>query len=303
MTYAQDPPPNAINATRASATTACAAAVDSEPDSSLWRRAIEASAHAMLIGSAVAPDFLIEHVNSAFERITGFRAADVLGRSCRVLQRGEIEQPGLEHIRIALREGRSADAVVRNYREDGTMFWVHMFVAPIHDKAGRLTHFVSSQYDVTSTKTLEAQLQYQATHDDLTGLPNRILLSDRLNQTLHAAARGEQQVWVAFISLDRFKSVNDSLGHHAGDTFLKTVSARLSKAIRSSDTVARWGGDEFALLMPGSAHPGFIGAAVERLMRAVGEVIAYDGQEYVLTCSIGVAAYPADAAGVDGLLH
>ncbi len=303
MTYAQQPPSSAIKAQCDSTVPAGAAALDMETDSNLWRRAIDASAHAMLIGSAVAPDFVIEHVNTAFERTTGFRAADVLGCSCRVLQRGEIDQPGLEHIRHALREGISADAVVRNYREDGTLFWVHMFVAPIHDKNGVLTHFVSSQYDVTSNKTLEAQLQYQATHDDLTALPNRLLLRDRAGQALHAAARAGQEVWVAFVSLDRFKSVNDSLGHRAGDTFLKAVSARLSNAVRSSDTVARWGGDEFAVLMPGSANVGFVSAAVERLIHAVGEVIAYDGQEYVLTCSIGVAVYPADAGGVDGLLH
>ncbi|MES2265034.1 MAG: EAL domain-containing protein [Pseudomonadota bacterium] len=272
------------------------------PEDNLWRRAIEASAHAMLIGRANAPDFVVEYVNSAFEHTTGFSAADVIGQSARVLQRDDLDQPGLEHIRCALRGGYPADAVVRNYRADGTLLWIHMFVAPIRNAAGAVTHFVSSQYDVTHTKELEAQLQYQMTHDALTGLPNRILLRDRLTQALLAAARAAQPMWVIFVSLDRFKSVNDSLGHDGGDTFLKVIAGRLSKAVRACDTVARWGGDEFAVLMPGSADTLLVGTALERLLLAVGEVIPYKGQEYAVTCSIGVAAYPADAESVEGLL-
>lgn len=268
-----------------------------------WLRAVEASSHAMAITSATGPDFLFEFVNDAFEKMTGYGASDVVGQSPRILQNGDRVQPGLDHIKHALREGCAADAVIRNYRKDNSLFWNHMFVAPMRDESGVITHFISSQYDVTKTKELEAKLLYLATHDELTNLPNRTLLRDRLSHAIASAARLNQHVWVAFISIDRFKSVNESLGHFAGDSFLRVIASRLSNSVRASDTVARWGGDEFVAIMPGATEAPLATAALERILSAVCEPIEHDGQEYVLTCSIGVASSPGDALDADGLLQ
>ncbi len=271
-------------------------------DTRPWRRAVEASAHAMVICSAVSPDFPIEYVNAAFEEITGYESAELVGQSCRILQGDDKAQEGIDHIRDALYAGRSVNAVVRNYRKNKSLFWNHLFIAPVRDELGTLTHFVASQYDVTETKELETKLLYLATHDDLTGLPNRTLLRDRLAQAILAAARFENQVWVAFVGLDRFKSVNDSLGHYGGDAFLRVISGRLVNAVRACDTVARWGGDEFVVILLGPLTTPLATAALERLMQAVSAGINYEGQEYVVTCSVGVAAFPTDSLVADGLL-
>lgn len=271
---------------------------------SLRQRAIEASANAMVITRAEAPDFVIDYVNPAFERITGYAAAEVIGRNCRFLQGEDRDQPGLEELRLALREQREGNAVLRNYRKDNSLFLNHLFIAPLRDADGRVTHFVASQYDITAAKQLEARLLHLAHHDELTGLPNRALLRDRLLQAISSAERNGRRLWIVFVSLDRFKVINDSFGHSGGDDFLKVVAARLHDAVRGADTVARWGGDEFAILMPEQGNEeGLCTAALQRIMAAVNAAITFEGQEFVLTCSMGVSGYPQDGAEVDTLLE
>ncbi|MBC7456302.1 MAG: EAL domain-containing protein [Massilia sp.] len=270
---------------------------------SAYKSAIDASANAMVITRAAAPDFIIDYVNPAFERITGYSAAEVIGHNCNFLQGDDRDQSGIDEIRLALREQRAGNAVLRNYRKDGTLFWNHLFIAPVRGADGALSHFVASQYDITQAKQLEAELLHLAHHDELTGLPNRALLRDRLSQAILAARRGGDRIWVAFVSLDRFKAINDSFGHAGGDSFLTIIAQRLHGAIRGADTAARWGSDEFAILMPEHNKGGLATAALERIMAAVNRVIPYEGQQVVLTCSIGVAAYPDDGLDVDSLLE
>lgn len=171
------------------------------------------------------------------------------------------------------------------------------------DDDGVVTHFVASQYDITATKDLEAKLLYQATHDDLTSLPNRALLRDRLTNAIATASRSatKQKIWVAFITLDRFKSVNESLGHGAGDRFLIEIGLKLNRVVRGADTVARWGGKEFVVLMPGQQE-GDGTAVLQRIIAAVGSPLVFSGQEYAISCSVGVASYPEDGDQVESLL-
>ncbi|MFL6717899.1 MAG: putative bifunctional diguanylate cyclase/phosphodiesterase [Burkholderiaceae bacterium] len=269
----------------------------------LHQRSVEASANAMIITSATAPEFAIEYVNPAFERITGFSAAEAVGRSCKFLQAGDDEQEGLAEIRSALREQRAANAVLRNYRKDGTPFWNHLYIAPVSDVQGTVTHFVVSQYDVTETRDAQEALRHLATHDALTGLPNRTLLHDRLQRMMAAAQRHSSHIWVVFLDLDRFKFFNDSLGHKAGDAFLKIVAERLQHVLRQTDTVARLGGDEFILLL--SEQPGtrlnFV--LLDRIAHAVGQGILFEQKEFFLNCSMGVAAYPADGVDANTLIE
>ncbi|WP_426210266.1 putative bifunctional diguanylate cyclase/phosphodiesterase [Massilia sp. TWP1-3-3] len=270
---------------------------------SAYKSALEASANAMVITRAVAPHFIIEYVNPAFERITGYTAAEVVGRNCNFLQGDDRNQAGIDEIRLALREQRAGNAVLRNYRKDGTLFWNHLFVAPVRSADGVLSHFVASQYDITEARQREAQLLHLAHHDELTGLPNRALLRDRLLHAIAAARRNGSRIWIAFVSLDRFKAINDSFGHGGGDKFLKVIAARLHGDIRGGDTAARWGSDEFAILMPEQNEDQLANAALERIMAVVNTAIRYEGQEVVLTCSIGVAGYPDDGLDVDSLLE
>lgn len=157
--------------------------------------------------------------------------------------------------------------------------------------------------DISERKRLEKQLVEQAKHDALTGLPNRILLNERLKEAISYAQRYTQAVWVIFIDLDRFKFINDSLGHSAGDLLLKHIAGRLIAATRESDTVARLGGDEFVLVLPDRACDRIPLNMIRRLMDSLLEPISIEGRELTLTCSMGVAMFPADSETPEALIE
>ena len=272
-------------------------------DLRLHQRSVEASANAMVITSATEPDYPIVYVNPAFERITGYSAAEALGRNCKFLQGGDSGQEGLEEIRRALRERRAGNAVLRNYRKDGTPFWNHLYIAPVTAADGEVSHFVASQYDVTETRNYQEALRHLATHDTLTGLPNRALLHDRLQRAMAAAQRHRSQIWVVFLDLDRFKFFNDSLGHKAGDAFLKAVAERLQNVLRQTDTVARLGSDEFVLILCEQPGTRLNFVLLDRISHAVGQSMLFGQKEFFLNCSMGVAAYPADGVDADVLIE
>ncbi len=268
----------------------------------LRERAIESSANAIIISSAKLPDYLVEYVNPAFERITGYSASDMIGRNLEVLQGDDHDQIGLEEIRSALREKRSANAVFRSYRKDGTLFWNELYVAPVKDSSGRVSHFVTSLYDITEMKSYEAELEHQARHDTLTGLANRNVLSDRLSQAIVYGELYGHRVWVLFVDLDRFKFVNDTLGHNAGDLLLKEVASRLKSFTREADTIARLGSDEFVLILPERLDEELSVGLIQGMMDAIARPLQIEGYDFFLSCSIGVAVYPNDGADPESLL-
>jgi diguanylate cyclase (GGDEF)-like protein/PAS domain S-box-containing protein len=262
--------------------------------SHLRERAIEASVNAIAI-TAATPGSPTVYVNPAFERVTGYSRADMLGQSPRLLYGADLDQPGVEEVRAAIRERRDAHTVVRCYRKDGTLFWNELSISPVRDEQGVVTHFVSFQHDITALKAYESELRHQATHDALTGLPNRALLADRLLQTMHHSERKGHVLWLVSIDLDRFKFTNSRLGHKGGDRLLQAVAERLQLAVRPVDTVARMGGDEFALmLLPEPGAPGPRADQLQRVLDCLAAPLHIDGQELFLTCSTGIAVYPDD---------
>jgi len=268
----------------------------------LRERAIDASANAIIILNATPPDYLIEYVNPAFERITGYSLNEVVGQCFRFLQSDDYDQPSIDEIRASLREKREGHVTLRNQRKDGSSFWNDIYIAPVSDRSGDVSHFVVTQYDITSTKRYEAELEFQANRDVLTGLANRNLLRDRLRQAVAYAERYGHPVWVVFIDLDRFKFVNDTLGHRAGDLLLNKVAERLLGAVRLTDTVARLGGDEFAILLVERTDERLTVASVQRIMDALSAPLTVDGHEFFVTCSTGVATYPTDGHDADVLI-
>ena len=280
-----------------------AARMHNEKSLRLRERIIEVSANAIILCSADAPGYLIEYVNPAFERITGYGASEVIGQRLEDLQGPEDERKDMHAITAALREQREGKAIVRNFRKDGSSYWSELFVAPVRDDGdGPVSHFVVAQYDISTVMRFEQELEFQSRHDILTGLANRLLLRERLEQAMAVARRSALPLWVVFIDLDRFKFVNDTLGHDAGDLVLKSVAERLRDATREVDTVARLGGDEFVLLLPqhGNGDPGV--AILQRILDAVAQPLQLGEYEFFLSCCMGVAVYPDDGTDADTLI-
>lgn len=275
---------------------------ESEAALKLRDRAIESSVNAIIITDARAPGEPIVYVNPAFERITGFLATEAVGRNWSFLHGDDTDQAGLENIRAAIRGTREGHAVLRNYRKDGSLFWNELFVAPVRDPEGGVSHFVGVLNDITDNRRYQEELEHQANHDSLTGLPNRNLLRDRISQAIVFADRYDQVAVIAFLDLDNFKLVNDSLGHDAGDQMLKLAAGRLASSLRASDTVARIGGDEFVLVLHFAAGDGMIGQHVQRLLTSIAQPFNINGREVFVTCSVGVSIYPQDGKDGDTLL-
>ena len=268
----------------------------------LTERVIEVSSNAVIICSADAPGYEIEYVNPAFEKITGYTAEEVVGRNLESLQGSSQDQQNIQEIRSALREKREGRALLRNYRKDGSDYWNDIFIAPVRDDAGTISHFVVAQYDITAVVRFEAELEYQAKHDSLTGLANRNLLRERLSQAISEAERDGTPIWVLFVDVDRFKFVNDTLGHEAGDAILQVLAIRLQSAVREADTVARLGGDEFVLVLPEHIEDSSGLNVLQQILDAVAQPLVINDHEFFLTCSIGVATYPIDGTTAESLI-
>jgi diguanylate cyclase (GGDEF)-like protein/PAS domain S-box-containing protein len=260
----------------------------------LQSRALDACVNAVLITATTEKGNVIEYANPAFKRITGYEPSEVIGRDCRFLQGDDREQDGLESIRRGLAANTEVSAVLRNYRKDGALFWNQLFVAPVPNVQGQTTHHIGVINDVTDLIRYQEQLEYQANYDGLTRLPNRNLLRDRLQHAIETARRRETRLAVVFIDLDGFKNVNDSLGHSVGDRLLAVVAERLLRCARSSDTVARHGGDEFVIVLPDMADEQPLIAWMERVRAAISEPVLLDGTELYVGCSMGASLFPQD---------
>jgi diguanylate cyclase (GGDEF)-like protein/PAS domain S-box-containing protein len=273
----------------------------------LRNRAIESSQDAIVITSCLLQGNPVVYVNPAFERITGFSFDEAIeGGVGRLFVHDEQAAP--PELLLAMREHCEGRAVLQSHRKDDTVFWNEVRVAPVCDIAGRATHFVFTMSDITKARDSEEKLERMASHDALTGLPNRRMLMDRLSQAVALGERGNYVVAVAFIDLDRLKFVNDNFGHEAGDVLLKTVADRMAACVRKSDTVARLGGDEFVIVSLHStthasmlAYP-HIKEMLQKIQGVLAEPIEFGGEAFSVTCSIGVSVFPQHGDDADNLL-
>jgi diguanylate cyclase (GGDEF)-like protein/PAS domain S-box-containing protein len=268
----------------------------------LRQHAVDATLEGIVMVDASTQDYPILYVNPGFERMTGYSAAEVLGRNCRFLQGPDTDDMAREEIRAALREQRPAQTVLKNYRKDGTAFWNSLRIAPVRDENGALTHYVAVQTDISERMRYEEELARRANHDSLTGLPNRALFFDRVQQAILAAAPAHAPLAVAFVDLDHFKVFNDSIGHDAGDQVLKIVAHRLRDHLDDTETLARFGGDEFVILFPRVEHAAGIERRLKAAMGALARPAVIAGQEVSICASIGLAIYPHDADSAEKLV-
>jgi diguanylate cyclase (GGDEF)-like protein/PAS domain S-box-containing protein len=273
-----------------------------EEDLKLRDRAIESSVSAICITDNLARDNPMVYVNPAFERITGYSSQEVLGRNARLLQGTDLAQPELITIRAALHDQRPCHVVLRNYRKDGSMYWNELNISPVRNDAGVVTHYIGVHSDITDAKTHQDELARQANHDSLTGLPNRNLLWDRIDRACARTQRYGGFAAVAFLDLDNFKVVNDSLGHSLGDHLLRAVAARLESSLRAMDTVARLGGDEFVLVLSDHKNEQSVSGELQRIVQSFSQPFVVDGRDVFITASVGVALYPQDAKDPETLM-
>ena len=241
--------------------------------------------------------------NHALSVISGYSAQEIMDSTPHLFSSGSYEPVFWEEMWRDILAGKLWNGDVLNRRKDGVLYSVLQSITPLYDEAGDITHFLCLQQDVSEKKELEQKIAYLAYHDMLTGLPNRTLFNDRMNQAITQAKRDQAQFSLLFIDLDGFKEVNDTLGHGAGDQLLQMVAERLRTCVREGDTVARLGGDEFIVLLRDvGSHEGLTNISqkiIERIAEKyeLGEDIAY------VTASVGISRYPRDAQLAEHLLR
>jgi len=262
-------------------------------------RALEQTADAVVITDR---DGVIEYVNPAFEGITGFSRDETIGRKPSLVKSDRQDQAFYQRLWEIIIGGAAFSDVFINRRKDGRLYYEEKTITPLKDEAGRITHFVSTGKDVTDRVQTEERLQHMAQHDALTDLPNRVLLLDRLSQALARARWHERNVAVMFIDLDRFKTINDTLGHEIGDRLLQRLGERLGRCVREGDTIARFGGDEFVILLDDIASEHDISAVAQKLLQAFAPPFEIDRQYLYVTASIGVSVFPSDGEDPGTLL-
>ncbi|MET0284372.1 MAG: PAS domain S-box protein [Polyangiales bacterium] len=251
----------------------------------LSQRALASVSDGVLITDPTQPDNPVVYCNASFERITGYREQDLVGRSCRVLQGDDRDQPELHALREALREERGCHVVLRNYRKDGELVLNSLNITPVRNAAGQVTNYVGSVEDITERVHMEDQIRRAALTDELTGLYNRrgfLLLAE---QQMRLAARHRQAMGLLFVDVDGMKRINDELGHDSGDDALIDVATILHRVLRSSDVVARLGGDEFVALVEGDADD--VDVLRARLLETLSRHNQIANRAYRIALSVG----------------
>jgi diguanylate cyclase (GGDEF)-like protein/PAS domain S-box-containing protein len=262
------------------------AGVDLRAAEERFRRAFDDAAIGMAL---VSTDGQFQRVNRALTDITGYGAERLTGMTFAEITHPDDRSRDLEALqRMVGGEIDRYQTEKRYVHADGRTVWINLNVSAVRDGEGRLLYFITQMQDTSERKQAEEKLAHQASHDPLTGLPNRTLLDDRMTVALARLRRAELPFAVLFLDLDRFKLVNDSFGHEAGDRLLLEVAERLKRLLRPSDTVARLGGDEFALLCE-SMSPDAAATLAGRVGEAIAEPIRIEGRDVVVTSSVGIA--------------
>ncbi len=241
-------------------------------------------------------------VNDAFSTITGYSREEAIGENPRFLQSGRQDAKYYKKMWSTLLKTGKWQSEMWDRRKDGESYPILLTINEVRGDNGEITHYVAIFSDITSRKQTEERLQYLAHYDPLTDLPNRILFQDRLLQAFAQADRGDETLALMFLDLDRFKTINDSLGHPAGDQLLIDVAKRLSHCTRVTDTVARLGGDEFTIVVTNVKNIHSVTVAAQKIIDALSNPFVIENRNVTITASIGITLYPSDGTNIDDLL-
>ncbi len=248
-------------------------------------------------------DTNIIKVNPAFTAITGYTAEDAIGKVPRMLSSGAHTREFYREMWRSIKTTGNWQGEIFNRRKNGEFFTEWLSINEVRDNEGNLTNYVSLFSDISERKAVEEHMHNLAHYDPLTGLPNRTLLADRLQQAISAARREKSHMALMFIDLDKFKPVNDTLGHHIGDLMLKEVAKRMLECLRESDSAARLGGDEFVVLLPVIEVVADAVGVAEKIRHALNQPFNIAGHSLNISSSIGVAVYPKHGTGEKSLLQ
>jgi diguanylate cyclase (GGDEF)-like protein/PAS domain S-box-containing protein len=247
------------------------------------------------IGIAHVDDGRFIYVNPQLCEMLGYTERELLGLTAKQISHpGDVAASDDVHARLRSGAIKSFKLEKRYLRKDGTPVWVGITVAMKRDRTGAPLYDISIVEDISARKRAEERIQYLATHDGLTGLPNRAMFGQLLNLAVETSRRYDRKFAVLFIDLDRFKVINDTLGHEAGDVLLREMAARLRECLRASDVVARLGGDEFVVLVQEVADVGQVSAVARNILSAVMKPVVILGQECRVTASVGICMHPEE---------
>ncbi|OSM07088.1 putative two-component system, chemotaxis family, CheB/CheR fusion protein [Magnetofaba australis IT-1] len=248
-------------------------------------------------------DGLTLSVNDAFERVTGFSAEELIGKPASALKSGKHPQSFYEEMWRRLKKTGIWSGEIINRNKAGELYPAYLNISAVKDNQERIIQYVGVLTDISQLKESQEKIDFLASHDTLTGLPNRTLFMDRLQHAIDKAKRGDSLVALFFTDLDRFKIINDELGHQAGDEVLVTAAKRFCKELREQDTVARLGGDEFVVIIEELQTPIAAGKVARSIITAIDEPIETHAGSVTVGCSIGIAIYPNDGVSCGEMIR
>lgn len=258
--------------------------------------ALEQSGSAIFITNK---DGIIEYVNARFSQVTGYSSHETVGKTPTILRAFETPEDVYSDLWRTVMSGQDWRGEIQLRRKNSDNYWALMSVSPISNEAGKITHFVTVSEDISEQKQTQQRMEQLVFYDTLTGLENRRLFKDRLDQAVKVAERSGRAIGVLYLDIDQFKRVNDTLGHEAGDALLKIMGNRLRGCVRQEDTVARLGGDEFAIILMDVGGSGGADIVARKLLQKISQPIALTIKgvvhDVIVSASLGITLAPIDS--------
>lgn len=245
---------------------------------------------------------VIEYCNPMFYKTTGYEESEVIGKRPNILKSGLTDEKTYKELWRTIKSGNVWHGEFLDRKKNGDIYWCLQAISPVTDETNKITHFVSINQDISERKDNEKTIKKLAFYDPLTDLPNRVLFKERLEQAQLHSKREKSLFAVMYLDLDRFKNINDSLGHLVGDKLLMEIGKRLKSCLRERDTVARLGGDEFAVIVTELTRVENAGEIAQKIIDTIASPMTLEGHELFITTSVGISTFPNDTDDIEELI-